>query len=328
MATDAAIGWDTHPWVAQAQAGPRFGVAAGAWSEARGLIAYVQALEDLGFDSYWGIDHPGLFGADCWTALAALAVTTRRIRLGSLVSCVYYREPALLARTAADVDRLSDGRLVLGLGIGHREDEFRQLGLPFLSARQRQEGLEETVAIVQGLWGPEPFSFAGEQFGVSGATVRPGPVQRPRVPLLIAGGGARGTLRQVARYADASNFGESPGTGRCGTIEDVARRFDALRSPLRGDSVDPIIRSSEHTAHSPYPGRDAARLQAKVDAIPGPIWARWGASSFVGTPSEAITYYGRSLRRGCSTSSRSSTALISETPQLLAEQVVPNLRAG
>jgi alkanesulfonate monooxygenase SsuD/methylene tetrahydromethanopterin reductase-like flavin-dependent oxidoreductase (luciferase family) len=141
----------THPWVAAARTGVRFGVACGPWWEAYGLIEYVQALEELGVDSFWAIDHPMLFGADCWTMLAALATTTRRIRLGSLVSCVYYRHPALLARMAADVDRLSHGRLVLGLGMGDSAIEFERMGISLQPVRQRQRGLEETIRIVRGL---------------------------------------------------------------------------------------------------------------------------------------------------------------------------------
>ena len=84
------------------------------------LRDFVQMVEGLGFDSYWAIDHPSspASGADCWTTLAALATSTHTIRLGPLVNCVDYRHPVMLARMAADVDRLSDGRLVLGLGIG------------------------------------------------------------------------------------------------------------------------------------------------------------------------------------------------------------------
>jgi alkanesulfonate monooxygenase SsuD/methylene tetrahydromethanopterin reductase-like flavin-dependent oxidoreductase (luciferase family) len=142
----------THPWVAQAATGIQFGVACGPWWEAHGLLDYVQALEDLGLDSFWAIDHPVIFGADCWTVLAALATATRRIRLGSLVSCVYYRPPALLARMAADVDRLSRGRLVLGLGMGDSPVEFQRLGLPLPPVPQRQQALEETLLAAKLGW--------------------------------------------------------------------------------------------------------------------------------------------------------------------------------
>src|ERR687894_831544 len=126
----------SHPWVAEGEHRIRFGIAYGAqdpsstWTETRD---FVQMVEGLGFNSYWAIDHPSaaVSGADCWTTLAVLAASTRTIRLGPLVSCVYYRSPALLARMAADVDQLSGGRLVLGLGMGNHAKEFRRLGLAF-----------------------------------------------------------------------------------------------------------------------------------------------------------------------------------------------------
>ena len=93
---------------------------------------------------------------------------------------------------AADVDRLSSGRLVLGLGIGWSEREFRQLGMPFRPTAERQEVLEETIAIVRGLWGSAPFSFRGKHYQVNEANVPPGPVQSPWVPIMIAGAGQAG----------------------------------------------------------------------------------------------------------------------------------------
>src|SRR5258708_25147707 len=116
-----------HPWVAAAAAGPRFGVGLGPQT-LPDCIEFVRLAEELGFDSYWANDHPTRT-ADPWNVLTALAATTKRIRLGSLVSCVYYRNPVVLARQAADVDRLSGGRLVLGIGIGDDAREFEHVGV-------------------------------------------------------------------------------------------------------------------------------------------------------------------------------------------------------
>lgn len=91
------------------------------------LRDFLQTAEGLGFDAYWRPDHPLLL-PDCWTSLAAVAAVTRRLRLGSLVSCVLYRNPVLLARMVADVDRISQGRVVVGLGAGDIEAEFRAMG--------------------------------------------------------------------------------------------------------------------------------------------------------------------------------------------------------
>lgn len=326
--TGAAAEWITHPWVAEARTGIRFGVACGPWWEARALIEYVQALEDLGLDSFWAIDHPVVFGADCWTMLAALAATTRRIRLGSLVSCVYYRQPALLARMAADVDRLSHGRLVLGLGIGDAAVEFKRLGIPLLPVQQRQEGLEETIHIVKGLWGSEPFSFAGQQFTVSEATVVPGPVQQPHVPLLIAGGGERVTLGQVAAHADACNFGEHTNTGGVGSLEDVRRRFEALQRHCvsRGRPYESILRS--HSTLLLVLAETEAQLEAKLEAIPSARMATWRASSLIGTPREAVAYYRALADAGMQYFVAFVYGADLETPRLLTEQVIPALRTA
>src|SRR5688500_12499551 len=119
----ATVDWVTHPWVAEATTRIRFGLIhpwIGTSLTWPALLRQVQQTEALGFDSYWFSDHP-LLNADCWTQIAALAATTRTIRLGTMVSCVYYRHPAVLARIVADVDRMSEGRIVLGLGIGDSE---------------------------------------------------------------------------------------------------------------------------------------------------------------------------------------------------------------
>jgi len=233
-----------HPWVAAATAGPRFGVGLGPQT-LPDCIEFVQLAEELGFDSYWANDHPTRT-ADPWNVLTALAATTKTIRLGSLVSCVYYRNPVVLARQAADVDRLSQGRLVLGVGIGDDDREFEQLGLPFPSPAERHEALGETIEIVTRLWGDSPVTYRGKHFQIENARLAgPGPTQRPHIPILIGGGGERRTLEQVARYADVSNFGEHEWVGRATKTDDVIRKFGALRShcDALGRPFSSILRS-------------------------------------------------------------------------------------
>jgi alkanesulfonate monooxygenase SsuD/methylene tetrahydromethanopterin reductase-like flavin-dependent oxidoreductase (luciferase family) len=150
-----------HPWVTDGDTSVRFGlVPIAAHDDWPAYLHLARTAETLGFDSFWVPDHP-TGGAECWTTLAALAAATTRIRLGSLTSCVFYRSPALLARAAADVDRISSGRLVLGLGIGDDDGEFAALNIPWLSVRERQQALEETVHIVRGLWNGQPFTYRG-----------------------------------------------------------------------------------------------------------------------------------------------------------------------
>src|SRR3954469_10580228 len=145
-----AMSSSVHPWVAEGKGTIRFGIAGGPRTDWPMIRDFAQTVEGLGFDSFWSFDHP-MLGRDCWTILSALATATTSIRLGTLVACVPYREPSLLARMAADVDRLSDGRLVLGVGIGDMPFEFEQMGIRWGSTRERQQGLEEALQILHGL---------------------------------------------------------------------------------------------------------------------------------------------------------------------------------
>ena len=106
-----------------------------------------------------------MIGMDAWTTLSAIAARGTSLRLGPLVSCISYRSPALLARLAADVDCLSEGKLVLGLGIGNNQPEYERMGLPMPSTRDRQQALAETIDIVRGIWDDRPFSYEGAHSG-------------------------------------------------------------------------------------------------------------------------------------------------------------------
>lgn len=173
--------------------------------------------ERLGFDSVWVSDH--FFasleryggGGDRYgtleplTTLGALAPMTERIRLGTLVLSAAFRHPAVLAKSATAVDRLSGGRLELGLGAGWYEGEFHGFGYPFGSVAERFEVLEETLAYVGALFDGEPSSFEGKRFRLHEAYNHPRPVQEPRPPLLVGGKGGPRLLRIASRHADGWN---------------------------------------------------------------------------------------------------------------------------
>ena len=322
-------GWVTHPWVAEERHRVRLGIAYGPQIDPAPdwvvLRDFVQTAEGVGVDSYWSADHPVAF-PDCWATLAALAATTTTIRLGPLVSCVYYRSPAVLARLAADVDRIGGGRLVLGVGIGDAGWEFEALRIPFAGARERQKALEETLRIVTGLWGDTPFTFDGEHFAVRGARVTPGPVQAPRVPLLIAGGGERVTLRQVAEYADACNFGANEAAGSAFTLEDVRRKYATLRGHCEavGRPVDSVLRS--HAQLPVVVAGTPAGVRAKVEALAP--WLRaesFRTSTVAGTPDEVRATYQALVDAGARYFIAAVAGNDTETVRLLAEEVVPGL---
>jgi F420-dependent oxidoreductase-like protein len=168
--------------------------------------------EDLGFESLWRSDHfMSLMGGtrdapETWVTLVQTASETRRIRFGPLVCPMTFRHPSLLARMATTVDRLSDGRLVLGVGAGWNEREHQVYGLPFPPVRQRMDMLEEGIQVILGLQGDGPTTFTGKHYQLGGADMQPKPVQRPHIPLLIGGAGEKRTLPIVARYADEWNM--------------------------------------------------------------------------------------------------------------------------
>src|ERR1700761_1677529 len=140
-----------HPWVAEGTRRIRFGVVGNFLAGWPDHLRFATEAERIGYESVSLFDHPNRL-MECWTLMAALAASTERIRLMSMVSCVYYRSPFMLARQAADVDRISGGRLFFGVGIGDDVPEFAELGLPFERTGTRQRAMEDTVRVVQALW--------------------------------------------------------------------------------------------------------------------------------------------------------------------------------
>jgi probable F420-dependent oxidoreductase len=313
----------THPWVAEAANGVRFGVDLGPAPNGQASVEWAQMVEELGFDSFWLRDHPARAPEDPFTYLAAIAVSTRRVRLGTMGACALYRHPVLLARVAADVDRLSGGRLVLGLGAGWDAKEFAQMGLPFPPPGERLDALEETVKIVRGVWGDEPFTFEGRHFRVEGVRVDPGPAQRPRVPLLLAGAGERRTLRMVARYADASNVEGKADVG-APTPEALAAKYAVLRRHCGelGRPYESVLRT--YFSVPVVLAETAAALAAKLDAMPA--WFQTHPSRVVGSPREAVG----SFRAFVDAGAQYFVCFVAdaESARLLAERVMPEVRGG
>ena len=172
------------------------------------LLAMARLAEDVGFDSLWCADHllmhfPTMtFGGwECWSLLAALAAATRRIAIGPFVSCLGYRNPALLAKMAATVDEVSDGRLILGLGAGWHEPEYRAFGYPF---DHRASRFEEGVQIITGLLREGRVDFAGRYHQARECELRPRGPRSQGPPILIGTKGHR-MMRLAARYADSWN---------------------------------------------------------------------------------------------------------------------------
>jgi len=180
-------------------------------------LAVAQRAEAAGFEAFFRSDHyesfpgPGnLPTTDAWTVLAGIARETSTIRLGALVSPVTYRLPGPFAKIVTTVDEMSSGRVDVALGTGWHEGEHRRLGIPFPPVAERAEMLEESLAILHGLWTePDGWSSSGPRWHVSDALFRPKPVQRPHPPIIVGGGGTPRGLRIAARYADEFNLTDS-----------------------------------------------------------------------------------------------------------------------
>ena len=198
------------------------------------------ACERLGIEGLFRSDHyfsargvSGRGSTDAWTLLGALAARTSRIRLGTLVSPVTFRQPALLAKAAVTVDEISGGRVEIGMGAGWWEEEHTQFGFPFGDVDGRWRRLEEQVPIVHGLLTEERFSFAGEHHVLKDAEFLPKAIQRPRLPLILGGGTVGHRMqRLVGRYAD-----EFDTVG--GTPAEVAGRFSRARQGCEAEGRDP-----------------------------------------------------------------------------------------
>jgi F420-dependent oxidoreductase-like protein len=170
-----------------------------------------RTAEDAGFDSLWVWDHfvdlarwedPLLEG---WLTLANLAANTKRVMLGTLVTGVTYRNPAILVKQATTLDVLSGGRLFFGVGAAWNEREHHAFGVPFPSLKERFELLEDCLQIAHRAWRGERGAFEGTHVRLTEQIDSPPPVQKPHPPILIGGGGERKTLRLVAKYADATH---------------------------------------------------------------------------------------------------------------------------
>ncbi len=203
------------------------------------------AIETAGYESLWVYDHFHTVPQptqeptyEAWTLMAALGATTSTIRLGQMCTCNSYRPPGYLAKVAASIDVISNGRLEMGIGAGWYEHEYVGYGYPFPKPSVRIGQLNEAVEIMRALWTEDTVNYDGTYYKLDGAICSPKPVQDPYIPLWIAGGGEKLTLRVAAKYADYTNFGGSP--------EEFTHKSSLLADHCRdvGRDFSSIVRSS------------------------------------------------------------------------------------
>jgi alkanesulfonate monooxygenase SsuD/methylene tetrahydromethanopterin reductase-like flavin-dependent oxidoreductase (luciferase family) len=282
------------------------------------VIEAALLAEKLGLDAFYVPDHPA-WAPEAWVHLAAIAVSTENIRLGTVVSSIGYRSPTHLARLAADTDQLSDGRLVLGLGIGWDVDEFDRLGVKMASVPERQRQLEEAVQTIRAVWRGEPDSDNHPFLAPKEAS---GP------PIMIAGSGKRVTLRQVAAYADACNFGPSETTGSVRTPDDARASLSVLRRHCDdlGRPIEDILPT--HFTSWLLLAETEVAAQAKLARYyPDGLTDIQRFTRVATTPEGAIAYYQALADAGIRHFVvQSQDAMDHETYRLLAEAVAPQVK--
>jgi len=291
------------------------------WSETR---ATCQEIESLGYDSVWLNDHlygipgPHIPILEAWTTLSAVGAITSRVQLGTLVSPVGFRNPALLAKMAATLDHITGGRLIVGLGSGWYEMEFSGYGFEFPPLATRLQQLDEAAILMKQMWTEEQPSFTGKHFHTNGVYCLPKPEHKPHLPLLIGGGGERVLLRLAARHADIWN-------NLAVHQSQLAHKVDVLRRHCAAIGRDPAsIQVSQQTMV--VIGKDEADAAAKVERARAIYGGHLGAG-IAGTPQACIEQIRTHAAAGCTMFIIEFFGRDTREPaRLFAETVLPELR--
>lgn len=246
--------------------------------------------EALGYDSIWLYDHMHTVPTptqettfEAWTSTAALARDTKTVKIGQMVTCNGYRNPALLAKIASTVDVLSHGRLLCGLGAGWYEHEWRAYGYGFPDLPDRMKAFREAVEICVKMWTEDEATYAGRYHSINGAINIPKGVQTPHIPLWLGGGGEQVTLKLVAKHGSGSNFGG-------GRLDQVRQKMAVLRQHCseRGRDFNEITRSTSMNVFLLDPGDDPVSATAVCRG--GRSYEEFVNDCFVGTTAEMIEH--------------------------------------
>ncbi|MEM8534510.1 MAG: LLM class F420-dependent oxidoreductase [Chloroflexota bacterium] len=220
------------------------------------------------YDSIWVYDHFHTVPTptketvfECWTITAALARDTQRVKVGQMVSCNGYRNPALFAKMASTVDVMSNGRLLCGIGAGWYEHEWRAYGYGFPETRDRMRAFREACEIMVKMWTEDDPTFEGEYYHINKPINEPKGVQTPYPSFWIGGGGEQVTLKLVAKYGNACNVGGDPDT--------IRHKLAVLRDHCEklGRNYDDIIRSTNMNVVLLNEGEDPVAATEKICAL-------------------------------------------------------------
>ncbi len=251
------------------------------------MTRVARAAEETGaYDSIWLYDHfhtvpqPTMNTVfECWAATAGLSRDTRSIKIGQMVTCNGYRNPALLAKIASTTDAMSNGRLLFGLGGGWYEHEWRAYGYGFPETRERMRAFREACEIVHRMLTEDGVTFEGEHYRIDRPINEPKGVQKPHPPIWIGGGGEKVTLKLVAKWGDACNVGS-------GDVERIRHKLGVLKGHCEdlGRDYEEITRSTSINVHLIEDGEDPESATASAR---GPVaYEKYAKQYMVGTAEE------------------------------------------
>ena len=276
--------------------------------------------EKLGYHSYWLVDHfwtrgaPDLDHVEALTMMAGLAARTEKIRIGTLVLCNSFRNPALLAKSLTTIDHISNGRLEVGVGAGWMDEEYRAYGYEFPETPVRLKQLQEGLEILTAMLGPEKKpSFKGKYFSIADANNNPKPLQKPRPPITVGGSGEKVMLKLVAKYADRWNCPAG--------YDSFERKFNVLKDHCKkvGRNLDDINISEQLLV---CVGKDDAEVEQKWG--PAQRMKPFSITGIKGTPKQLIEQLKNRVKMGITT----FTIFFSDmappaTLELFAKEVMP-----
>lgn len=295
------------------------------------MLGVARKADEGPFDSIWVFDHLHTHPTptreathEAWTLMAAFAAATQRVRLGQMCTCIAYRNPAYLAKVAATVDMISGGRTIMGIGAGWYEHEWLAYGYGFPAVGDRLGALHDGVRIMDALWRDGEATFEGKYFSVDGAICQPKPLQQGGIPMWIAGGGEKRTLKYVARYGAACNIG--------GPLETFQHKLGVLRDHCEKEGRDPaeitvsantvvLLADTEEEAQRKL--REVEERGAAAGAESTPV-----AGCFAGTSKGLVAHLSERIEAGLEYPIliAADAAYDSGTIDRIATEVIPALR--
>ncbi len=291
------------------------------------IVSAAQLCDSSGYHSVWFYDHvlgQGIIEIDIyepWTLMSSLSTVTENVKLGTMVLCNPFRHPPLLAKMAATLDVISNGRLEFAIGAGWYQEEFNAYGYNFSTVKKRVEMLKEAISILKLLWTEESATFKGNYYRIENAHCNPKPTQKPYIPICIGGAGEKYLLRAVAEVANQWNCPAS-------SAVEFDHKYSVLRKHCEdvGRDINDIIISQQTVCVLVKDRKDLPEKLEKAQRRYG-FFGNIEKFGIVGTPEDCIEKIHSDRKKGISKYTIFFSDVINpDTIKLFAEEVIPEFR--